>query len=81
MPRGANPTISHPGSVTLPAVVPVAIGDTMPDLTGVPKRLLMPLLGRKDISVRMSGEGYVASQSPAPGAPVAPGAVIVLEFR
>ena len=69
MPRGANPTIAHPGAVTLPAVMPITIGDTMPDLTGVPKRLLMPLLARKDIKVRMSGEGYVVSQSPAPGAP------------
>ena len=81
IPRGANPTISHPGSVTLPAVRPIAIGDTMPDLTGVPKRLLMPLLARKDISVTMRGEGYVVSQSPAPGAPVKPGSVLVLEFR
>ena len=70
MRRGANPTIAHPGAVTLPAVVPIVIGDTMPDLTGKPKRLLMPLLARKDIKVRMSGEGYVVSQSPAPGAAV-----------
>jgi len=53
----------------------------MPDLTGVPKRLLMPLLARKDISVTMRGEGYVVSQSPAPGTPVKPGSVLVLEFR
>jgi cell division protein FtsI (penicillin-binding protein 3) len=81
MPRGATPTISHPGSVKLPPVLPVAVGDAMPDLTGTPKRLLMPLLARKDIRVRMSGEGYVVSQSPAPGAPVAPGTELVLEFR
>jgi cell division protein FtsI (penicillin-binding protein 3) len=81
MPRGANPTVVHPGSVKLPAVVPVTVGDTMPDLTGVPKRLLMPLLSRKDIRVRMSGEGYVVSQSPAKGAAVEPGAELVLEFR
>jgi len=29
----------------------------------------------------MSGEGYVVSQSPSPGAPVAPGAELTLEFR
>jgi cell division protein FtsI (penicillin-binding protein 3) len=81
MPRGANPTVSHPGAVTLPAVTPIAIGDTMPDLTGVPKRLLMPLLARKDIAVRMKGEGYVVSQSPAPGAAVKPGTELDLEFR
>jgi cell division protein FtsI (penicillin-binding protein 3) len=81
MPRGANPTVVHPGSVSLPAVKAVEIGDTMPDLKGVPKRLLMPLLARKDLVVRMTGEGYVVSQSPAPGAAVPPGAEIALEFR
>ena len=81
IPRGSNPTVSHPDTVVLPPVKPIAIGDTMPDLTGVPKRLLMPLLERKDISVKMSGEGYVVSQSPSPGAPVAPGAELTLEFR
>jgi cell division protein FtsI (penicillin-binding protein 3) len=81
MPRGANPTIAHSGAVTLPAVVPIVIGATMPDLTGKPKRLLMPLLARKDITVKMSGEGYVVSQSPAPGSAVTPGTELVLEFR
>jgi cell division protein FtsI (penicillin-binding protein 3) len=81
IPRGANPTIVHPGAVTIPAAKPIAIGDTMPDLTGVPKRLLMPLLSRKDIAVSISGEGYVASQSPAAGSPVPPGTQVKLELR
>jgi len=81
MTRGANPTVIHPGAVTVPAVKAVAIGDTMPDLSGVPKRLLMPLLSRKDISVTISGEGYVASQSPAPGTAVTPGTQVKLELR
>jgi cell division protein FtsI (penicillin-binding protein 3) len=81
IPRGANPTIRHPGEVTIPAVKPIAIGDTMPDLTGAPKRLLMPLLARKDIRVKMNGEGYVVSQSPAAGAAIKPGTELILEFR
>jgi Cell division protein FtsI/penicillin-binding protein 2 len=81
IPRGATPRVAHPGVVSLPAVVPVQIGDTMPDLKGVPKRLLMGLVSRKDISVTMSGQGYVVRQSPAPGAPVAKGTEIVLEFE
>jgi cell division protein FtsI (penicillin-binding protein 3) len=81
IPRGANPTAVHPGSIALPAVKAVAIGDIMPDLKGTPKRLLMPLLARKDISVTMSGEGYVVNQSPAPGSPIVSGAHIELEFR
>ena len=81
MPRGATPTIAHPGTVVLPPVEPISLGDTMPDLTGVPKRLLMPLLERKDIKVRMAGEGYVVSQSPAPGAALGQGAEIDLELK
>jgi cell division protein FtsI (penicillin-binding protein 3) len=81
MPRGANPKVAHSGAVSLPAVKAVEIGDTMPDLRGVPKRLLMPLLARKDLVVRMMGEGYVVSQSPAPGSHVASGTQIALEFR
>jgi cell division protein FtsI (penicillin-binding protein 3) len=81
IPRGANPTLVHPGTVTIPAIKAVAIGDTMPDLSGVPKRLLMPLLSRKDISVTISGEGYVASQSPAAGSPVPPGTQVRLELK
>lgn len=81
MPRGANPTAVHPGRIELPAVKAVEIGDTMPDLQGVPKRLLVPLLARKDILVSISGEGYVVSQSPAPGAPIAAGERIELVLK
>lgn len=81
LPRGDSPTISHPGSVSLPRLSPVQVGDTMPDLRGSPKRLLLPLLERTDLVVRLKGEGYVESQSPAPGSPVGPGTVIELELK
>lgn len=81
LPRGLTPSARAPSAVAIPPIKPIVIGDTMPDLVGVPKRLLMPLLARKDISVKLSGEGYVASQSPAPGSPVPAGAEIVLELR
>ncbi|HTX74308.1 MAG TPA: penicillin-binding protein [Rectinemataceae bacterium] len=81
IPRGDSPMVVHPGTVSIPAPAPVVIGDTMPDLTGTPKRLLLPLLGRKDISVRLVGEGYVVSQSPAPGSPVTPGTRVELDLK
>lgn len=81
VPRGDSPVVAHPGTVRIPAAAPVTIGDTMPDLTGTPKRLLLPLLGRKDIQVRLEGEGYVVKQSPAPGSPVKPGTQIDLELK
>ena len=81
IPRGATPTVVHPGEVRLPRTQGVTIGDSMPDLAGVPKRLLMPLLARKDIVVSISGDGYVARQSPAPGSPVPAGTRIELELK
>ncbi len=81
IPRGDSPVAAHAGTVTVPAAVQVAVGATMPDLTGTPKRLLLGLLGRKDLKVRLSGDGYVVKQSPAPGSPVAQGAEIDLELK
>ena len=81
LPRGESPEVVHPGTVTLPATRAVAIGDTMPDLRGTPKRLLVPLLAREDIKVRIVGDGYVARQRPGPGERVAPGAEILLELE
>lgn len=76
--RGSTPTLSHPGRVVLTKPVPVEIGETMPDLTGTPKRLLLPLLSREDLEVSVEGEGYVVSQEPPPGTPVSPGTKIRL---
>lgn len=81
LPRGDSPTIEHPGVVSLPQLAPVTVGQTMPDLRGTPKRLLLPLLERSDLNVRIDGEGYVTDQKPAPGTVVAPGATIELELK
>lgn len=81
LPRGDSPTIQGPQSVSLPKLAPVSVGQVMPDLTGTPKRLLLPLLSRSDLVVSISGEGYVAGQSPAPGSPVTPGMKIELTLK
>ncbi len=81
LPRGNSPVIEHSGTVRLPRLEGVTIGSTMPDLAGTPKRLLLPLLERKDIVVIIKGEGYVVGQSPAPGTPVSAGSRIELELR
>ena len=81
LPRADSPSIEHSGTVSLDSISPVGIGKVMPDLRGVPKRLLLPLLERSDITVRIKGDGYVAGQSPAPGSAVSAGSVIELELK
>jgi cell division protein FtsI (penicillin-binding protein 3) len=81
IPRAGQETVIHPGKLTVGAGKPAEIGDAMPDLTGYPKRLLLPLLARTDIAVTIKGSGWVKRQSPAPGSAVRPGDSIVLELE
>jgi cell division protein FtsI (penicillin-binding protein 3) len=81
MSRAGARTVSSPER--LPGSPPrqVEIGPVMPDLSGTPLKLLLPLLLRKDISVIIKGSGYVARQDPPPGTQIVNGAKIVLELR
>jgi cell division protein FtsI (penicillin-binding protein 3) len=77
--RAGTKTGAEPGA-RAPAQ-PVTIGDAMPDLVGVPKKLLLPLLLRTDRNVTINGTGFVARQSPAPGEKIEQGSTIILELR
>jgi len=79
--RGKSPTVVHGGSVVLPVETLAIIGSTMPDLTGFPKRSLLPLLERKDLRIVINGDGYVQSQQPAPGSAVGEGAKIIFNLK
>jgi len=79
--RNSDITIEHSGAITLQIPEKIKIGSTMPDLTGTPKRLLLPLLNQSDITVRILGQGYVARQSPAPGTDLRKSMTIVLELE
>ncbi len=81
IPRSGQETVRHPGKLALRSGKPAEIGDTMPDLAGYPKRLLLPLLARTDIAVTVRGSGWVVRQSPAPGTPVREGDSILLELE
>ena len=76
--RGSTPTLTHSGRVVLPRPGLVQVGETMPDLTGTPKRLLLPLLARKDLEVTIEGDGYVVSQEPSVGSSIKAGTRIRL---
>jgi cell division protein FtsI (penicillin-binding protein 3) len=81
MPRAGAKTASSTGQFSVPAPRQVEIGAVMPDLTGTPMKLLLPLLLRKDISVTIRGGGFVTTQDPLPGTPIASGMKIVLELQ
>lgn len=71
-------SVRHTGIIPVPKNRPVEVGEVMPDLRGVSKRMLMPLLARDDIEVSIEGDGYVVSQSPEPGSPIEGGTRIEL---
>jgi cell division protein FtsI (penicillin-binding protein 3) len=81
LPRGLNPQVSHSGEITIPRQNAPQIDGIVPDFTGMSKQRILPLLLRDDIAFNLSGNGWVARQSPPPGTPVTPGMVITLEFE
>jgi len=81
IPRGRNPQIDHSGALSIPALPYPAVNETVPDFKGVAKRLLLPLLLRDDLDMQIYGDGWVVRQSPAPGTPITPETVIILELE
>ena len=81
IPRGRNQVIDHPPSVTIPSGLLPELLDTVPDYSGLAKRVLLPLLLRDDINAEINGDGWVRRQSPAPGTPFAYGMKILLELE
>jgi len=68
--RSGAASYIHNGKVTFYTGRSQELTSTVPDFTGTPKRLLLPLLERKDLQILIQGDGYVVSQSPQAGTPV-----------
>jgi len=81
IPRGRNPQISHPSSISIPSSRLPVLDGQVPDFTGLAKRVLLPLLLRDDINVEIRGDGWVRRQTPSAGTPVTAGMTIVLELE
>lgn len=64
--------LEHSGRVAVSEPRMPELGDALPDFTGMPKRLLLPLYDREDITVEMMGSGWVVDQEPAPGTAITP---------
>jgi cell division protein FtsI (penicillin-binding protein 3) len=82
IPRGRNPQISHPGTLSIPPILPLAVEGRVPDFSGVSKRQLLPLLLRDEgPHIQISGDGWVVRQYPPPGTVLEPETVIRLELE
>ncbi|MDY2839845.1 MAG: penicillin-binding protein [Treponema sp.] len=81
MSRGGAASFEHNGIITINQGQAVTIENTVPDFTGKSKKDLMPLLERKDIHFNINGSGWVTSQSPEPGTPIAENMIIELNLE
>lgn len=81
MGRTSATSVRHTGIVQVQKNQPVELGSHMPDLNGISKRMLTPLLQRTDISVQIIGDGYVTRQEPEPGTPIEQGMLIELHLE
>jgi len=81
MGRASATSVTHTGLIPVPKNEPVELGEVMPDLTGISKRMLTNLLERQDINVRIEGDGYVTSQEPPAGTPIEKGIRIELHLE
>lgn len=70
MSRGNASSLAHPGQILITKSAPILIEKNVPDFTGLSKRHLLPLLNRKDIHIKINGDGWVSHQNPPAGTPL-----------
>ena len=73
--------IEHSGIMKLNSSEVLVPGKNIPNLIGLSKRELLPLISLPDISVKIKGEGWVIKQDPAPGTEITKGMIINLELE
>jgi cell division protein FtsI (penicillin-binding protein 3) len=81
IPNKNSEIIEHSGEIHIESPEQLKIGSIMPNLTGMPKRLINTLFKSNEFSIIINGEGYVIKQSPPPGTQLESGMEIYLEFK
>jgi cell division protein FtsI (penicillin-binding protein 3) len=80
--EGTPPTLAPPPSLPFtPALMPVGGLALMPDVSGLGARDAMRVLTALGLDVRIKGSGFVAFQTPQPGAAIDPGTLGTLELQ
>ena len=72
LPHEDEKPLLHPAHITVSATPHLTLGAELPNLVGLPKRRLLPLLAAADLRLALHGSGYVVRQDPAPGSPLTP---------
>jgi cell division protein FtsI (penicillin-binding protein 3) len=78
--------VAEPGpkparATSLPVVVPLGGRALMPDVRGMSARDAVRTLGAVGLAPRLDGDGFVVSQTPAPGSAVEPGGMSQLQLH
>jgi cell division protein FtsI (penicillin-binding protein 3) len=81
IPIGTENIIEHSGIMKLKSSDALIPGETIPNLIGLSKREILPLITLPDLIVKISGEGWVIKQTPAPGTEIKKGMTIILELE
>lgn len=79
--RGGADSLFHSGKITIPRNAEIKIGSVMPNFRGFSKREILPLLDDPRFIVKINGNGWVTSQSPAPGTPITENMTIELNLE
>ncbi len=81
IPIDTENVIEHSGIIKLNSSEALVPGENIPNLIGLSKREILPLISLPDISVNIKGEGWVIRQDPAPGTKIKKGMTITLELK
>jgi cell division protein FtsI (penicillin-binding protein 3) len=78
-----QPGIQPAGSQREASIVHIGDGDVrdLPDLRGLSAREALRVLTKIGLTARLSGNGVVSSQQPAPGTPIEPGMACLLKLE
>ena len=79
--RGSDIAVNSSDLTPRPKPVLPPFDTTLPDLRGLPKRTLLPLLSQNEIQVTIEGVGWVIEQRPLPGTPITPGMELHLTLQ
>ena len=81
MSRGDSEAIYHSGKVSISSSKTISLGSSLPDFIGMSKKDIMNFMRENNMQIKINGSGWVKSQSPAPGTPVAENMIIELNLE